>query len=77
MKKYNITTVKSYEKNGEQKKFYPNVGTLTKFDATNDKPEGFILELNMFPDTKFFVFEEKPKEETKTLSAELKKDIPF
>lgn len=67
MKKYNITTVSTYEKNGEEKKTYPQVGKLVKFEATSEKKESFILELNMFPNTKFYVFEDEPKKvETKT-----------
>lgn len=68
MKRYNITTLKTYEKNGETKKYYPQVGSMVRLDAKDDKPEGFILELNMFPDTKFYVFEEKPKDEPKPSS---------
>lgn len=61
LKKYNITTVGSYSKNGEEKKTYPQVGKLVQFEATSDKPEGFVLELNMFPGTRFCVFPDKPK----------------
>jgi len=43
------------------------VGKLIKFDATAEKPEGYILDLHMFPNTKFGVFEDKPRE---------KKDAP-
>lgn len=64
MKRYNVTTMKTYTKNNEEKKAYPMVGTLVRFDATADKPESFLLELNMFPQTKFYVFEEKPREGT-------------
>jgi len=73
MQRYNITTQRVYTQNGEEKKSYPRAGTLVKFEATADKPEGFILELNMFPNTKFYVFEEKPRveEATKTFN-----DIP-
>jgi hypothetical protein len=63
MKRYDIVIPKKYEKNGEEKTAWKNVGTLVRFDATNDKPEGFVLELNMFPDTTFKVFEQKPREE--------------
>lgn len=63
MKKYNISVPKKYEKNGEEKTYWANVGKLVKFDATSEKPEGFIIELNMFPETKFMVFEDKPKEQ--------------
>lgn len=64
MKRYNITTSKTYTKNNEEKKSYPPVGSLVRFDATSEKPESFILELNMFPNVKFYVFEEKPREGT-------------
>lgn len=64
MKRYNITTQKVYTKNEEEKKAYPGIGSLVRFDATADKPESFILELNMFPQTKFYVFEEKSREGT-------------
>ena len=66
MKRYNITTVGSYQKNGEEKKTYPQIGKLIQFEATSEKPESFILELNMFPNTRFCVFLDKPKvEETR------------
>ncbi len=63
MTRYNIVTSKEYEKNGEVKKQWMNVGSLVKFEADAEKPEGFILELNMFPGTKFSVFEQKPRED--------------
>lgn len=63
MKKYNITTQKTYQLNGEEKKAYPQVGKLVQFDATEDRPAGFIFEWNSQPDTKFYVFEDKPKED--------------
>lgn len=62
MKRFNITTVKTYEKDGQEKKTYPQVGKLIQFPATGDKKESFILELNMFPDVKFGVFPDEPKE---------------
>lgn len=61
MKIYNVTVPKKYTKNGEEKTQWNTVGRLIKFDATQEKPEGFVLELSMFPETKFGVFEEKPK----------------
>jgi hypothetical protein len=36
------------------------------------KPDGFILELSMFPETKFMILEEKPKDERR--SEEIKLD---
>lgn len=66
MKIYNITTPRKYEKNGEEKTAWNKVGKLVKFDATQTKPEGFILELSMFPDTKFVLFEQKDDSYKKT-----------
>lgn len=66
MKKYNVSVPRKYTKDGEEKTFWANVGKLIKFDATHEKPEGYILELNMFPDTKFGVFEDKPREKKET-----------
>ena len=63
MKRYNITAPKKYIKNEEEKTAWNRVGTLVEFEATSEKPKGFILELNMFPETKFAVFEDKPRED--------------
>jgi hypothetical protein len=63
MKRYNIVTRKTYEKDGEEKVQWLRVGTLAQFPKTAEKEESFILELSMFPHTKFFVFEQKKKEE--------------
>ena len=60
--RYNIVIPKKYDKNGEEKTAWKNVGTLVRFPATEEKKEGYILELNMFPDTTFKVFEEKPRD---------------
>jgi hypothetical protein len=62
MKRYNIVTAKVYEKDGEQKKAWKNVGQLFLWEARGDKPESFQIELNMFPNEKFYVFEERPRE---------------
>ena len=62
MKRYDVVIPKKYEKNGEEKTAWKNVGTLVRFDASGNKPEGFVLELNMFPETTFKVFEQKPRE---------------
>ena len=59
MRKYNICTCKVYQSQDQEKKYWPNVGTLTFFDARADQPEGYKLELNMFPNEKFYVFEQK------------------
>lgn len=61
MKIFDVTVPKKYIKNGAEKTSWSNVGKLIKFDALGEKPEGFILELNMFPDVKFGVFEQKPR----------------
>lgn len=63
MKRYNIVVPKKYIKNQEEKTSWKNVGTLVRFPATEEKEEGYIMELNMFPNVDFRVFEEKPKEE--------------
>jgi len=63
MKRFDVVVPKKYTKDGEEKTAWKNVGTLVKFDATGDKPESFILELNMYPGTDFKVFEQKPREE--------------
>ncbi len=72
MKRFNISVPKKYTKDGEEKTAWNRVGTLVKFEATSEKPEGYILELGMFPDTKFGVFEDKPKEAQQAP----KEDIP-
>lgn len=64
IKKFDVVTAKKYTKDGEEKTQWNNVGSLVKFDANGDKPEGYALELNMFPETKFMVFEKKPKAPT-------------
>ena len=63
MKRYNILTKRTYEKNGQEKTAWLRVGTLTQFPATEQKEESFIMELNMFPHTRFFVLEQKEKED--------------
>lgn len=63
MKRFNINTKKNYTKDGEEKTAWNRVGTLVFFPKTENKEAGFKLELHMFPDTQFFLFEEKPKEE--------------
>ena len=62
-KRYDIVVPRKYEKDGEEKTAWKNVGTLVRFPATEEKSEGYILELNMFPGTTFKVFEQKPKED--------------
>ena len=83
-KRYNVTVGKKYIKDGEEKKTWKNVGTLVRFEATPEKAESFLLELNMFPETKFSIFEDKPKDDKQTpVSVSVPKDeinpddIPF
>lgn len=63
MKRLNITVPKKYTKDGEEKTQWNTVGTLVVFPAKDGKPEGYKLELPIFGDTQFFVFEQKAKEE--------------
>lgn len=53
-----IMTRREYEKDGEKKSVWLKCGTLKTLD--NGKK---FIELNMFPDTSFYVFEQKKKEE--------------
>lgn len=62
MKRFNIVTSKSYTKNNEEKKQWNNVGNLVYFPAKDGKDEFYILELSMFPETKFSVFPQEKKE---------------
>ena len=61
-KRFDVSVPKKYMSNGEERTMWNRVGTIVKFEATADKPESYLLELSMFPDTKFGVFEAKPKE---------------
>ena len=75
MKRFNVSVPKKYIKDGEEKTAWKNVGTLVYFPKTDTKPAGFTLELNMFPDTKFGIFADEPREQKQdTIS---KDDIPF
>lgn len=56
MKRFNITTSKTYTSQGQERKTWPSVGQLTYFEAGNGKQEGYRLELNMFPSTQFYIF---------------------
>ena len=58
MKKFNVVSPKKYTKNNEEKTIWLQVGTITEFDKGNQ-----ILELNMFPNEKYCIFEQKPKED--------------
>ena len=49
-------------KTGRKKHSGSEWGRLAQFPKTEEKEESFIMELNMFPHTKFFVFEDVKKE---------------
>lgn len=53
-----IVTKRTYTSKGEEKTQWLNVGTYKK---TNDGKE--FIELNMYPNTPFYVFEKKDKQE--------------
>jgi hypothetical protein len=61
MERFNITVPKKYTTNGEEKTAWNQVGKLVKFEAKDGKPESYILELHMHPDTKFAVFKDEPR----------------
>lgn len=75
-KRYDIVVPKKYTKDGEEKTAWKNVGTLVRFPATEEKEEGYIMELNMYPDVTFKVFEQKPKEDRPQQKQEPKEDFP-
>jgi hypothetical protein len=54
-----IVTKREYEQNGQKKAKWYNVGVLK---VTDDGKQ--FIELNMFPNTPFYVFEQKKKEES-------------
>lgn len=62
MKKFNVSVPRKYMKDGEEKTFWANVGKLTFFPKTEEKEAGFALDLFMFPDTKFGIFPDEPRE---------------
>lgn len=59
MKFYDVTTKREYEKDGIKKNVWLKVGT---YKETEDGKK--FLELNMFPTTPFYIFEQKIKEAT-------------
>jgi hypothetical protein len=77
MQRYNVTVPKKYTKDGEEKTSWNRVGTLVKFEAKDGKPESFILELNMYPDTKFAVFADEPKTGTTPTPSTDDLETPF
>lgn len=85
MKKYNVSVPRKYTKDGEEKSTWSSVGRMIYFPAENGKQERYLLELNMFPDTKFGVFADEPRTQTPPQTTtptypadEIKpEDIPF
>jgi hypothetical protein len=76
--RYNICTVKTYQKDGEEKKAWLNVGSMVFFPANGDKQAGYKLELNMYPGTQFFVFKQEPKDAPKAPAQEIDaSEIPY
>lgn len=74
----NICTKKTYTKDGVEKTVWLNVGTLVEFSGKR------FIELNIFPNQTFYVFDEKKKEEPVKPRIELGEaspeevgDIPF
>jgi hypothetical protein len=63
IKKFNVSVPHTYQKDGEERTFWANVGKLTYFPKTETKEAGFALELYMFPNTKFGVFADEPREQ--------------
>ena len=82
-KRFDIVVPHKYTKDGEEKTAWKNVGTLVKFEATSEKPESFILEMNMYPNTSFKVFEQKTRESSPSVVPNYPaegidpEDIPF
>lgn len=68
-----IVTKKTYLKEGVEKTQWLVVGALK---VTDDGKE--YIDLNMFPNTSFYVFDRKPKEEApKPVDNETGEEIPF
>lgn len=64
IKRFNICTRKTYQKDGEEKVQWLRVGNLTHFPANpeRDMAEGHKLELYMFPNTQLYIFEDRQRE---------------
>ena len=67
MKLYDICTKRTYVKDGVDKNIWLKVGT---YKETDDNKK--FIELNMFPSTSFYVFEQKPKAEVKETKEDIK-----
>lgn len=65
MRIFNIVVPKKYISNNVEKTAWNNVGRMIHFPAGEGKEEGFRIELNMFPEVKFMVFEQKNENQRK------------
>lgn len=64
MKRFNICTARTYkDREGNDKKAWRTVGQLVQWPAKDDKPESFSIELHMFPDVRYSVFEERERDQ--------------
>lgn len=69
----NVCTKKTYLKNGEEKTLWLNVGS---FKTTDDGKR--FLELNMFPNTPFYIFERKENDAGHSSNRDLlNQETPF
>lgn len=62
MKRYNLTAPKQYQKDGQTKTTYPQIGKIILWEANGDKPESLTVELFMFPGVTFKAFPDEPRE---------------
>lgn len=60
MKLYNICSKRTYQKDGQDKTVWLNVGTFKETDEGKK-----FIELNILPTTPLYVFEREKKEEPK------------
>jgi len=58
MKYFDICSKRTYQKDGVEKAIWLKCGTLKQLDDGKQ-----FVELNMFPNTSFYVFEQKAKDE--------------
>lgn len=66
---FSVCTKRTYEKQGETKTIWLNCGTLKVLDDGKK-----FLELSMFPNTSFYIFEQKKKEEAQPQGETLQGD---
>lgn len=60
MKYYDLCTKKTYEKNGETKTIWLKCGTMRETDDGKR-----FLEINHLPNTPFYLFDQKSKDQSK------------